>query len=76
MSFGISVITIWIVIIVIVMDRCAGAGGVVLAFFSSWLWLLLVFAVVVLAINGAGDVVVLGVFIVGGSCCKLRLFVG
>ena len=51
------------------MDRCAGAGGVVPALFSSWLWLLLVFTVaVLLAIDGAGVVVVLVVFIVSGSC--------
>ena len=47
-----------------VVDRCTCAGGVVPALFSSWLWLLLVFTVVVLAINGAGAVVVLVVFIV------------
>ena len=42
----------------------AGAGAVVPALLSSWLWLLLVFTVVVLATNGAGAVVVLVVFIV------------
>ena len=65
-SFGIAVVTIRIVfiVVVIVVDRCAGAGGVVPGLFSSWLWLLLVFTVVVLAINGAGILVVLVLFIV------------
>ena len=53
-----------VVVVVIVVERCAGADAVLPALFSSWLWLLLMFTVVVLTVNGAGGVVVLVVFVV------------
>ena len=53
-----------VVVVVIVVERCAGAGAVLPALFSSWLWLLLMFTVVVLTVNRAGGVVVLVVFVV------------
>ena len=68
LSFGLSSSLLLLLSLLLLsllwLDVLVSAGGVVPALFSSWLWFLLVFTVVVLAIDGAGVVVVLVVFVV------------